>query len=518
MVASVAWPFRRPSIALRLTVWYALSALALIFLATGFLYWVLVTNLEREDNQELADNLANVRLLLQSPASGASPVRADETLGWPQQREPQMYLRILDDSARILVETPGMSRELPPPTVAALAALPQVDRLSRQVVSGSGKLFQTLAARVNGEGAAAPVRFVQVAMDRANDEHVLVQYRERLWLVLSLSVFVCALIGYVIARGGMRPIEHIGQTAERIRSTTLHERIATAGLPAELSGLAETFNTMLDRLEESFARVSQFSDDVAHELRTPVNNLRGEIEVALSKARPQGDYRDVLGSCLEECTRISRVIQSLLFLARAENATDALQRDQVNVGRELAAVQEFYGAAASEAGVGLGVSVAPDLEARLDRTLFQQAISNLMIEQGKGRKDRNAMLSPQLLALLRLWWKESKRRSVMLPHGWLFPGRSATDPISTRQINRAIHEAAEAAGIRKRVSPHTLRHSFATHLLEQDVDIRVIQVLLGHSKLDTTALYARVATKTIRSVTSPLERLAVLMQGEDPSG
>lgn len=150
----------------------------------------------------------------------------------------------------------------------------------------------------------------------------------------------------------------------------------------------------------------------------------------------------------------------------------------------------------------------------------------IRVEPGKGRKDRNAMLSPQLLALLRLWWKEGKRRSVMLPHGWLFPGRSATDPISTRQINRAIHEAAEAAGIKKRVSPHTLRHSCATHLLEQDVDIRVIQslpprrqgVLLGHSKLDTTALYARVATKTIRSVTSPLERLALLMQGEDPGG
>ncbi|HEY4041511.1 MAG TPA: tyrosine-type recombinase/integrase, partial [Rhodopila sp.] len=142
----------------------------------------------------------------------------------------------------------------------------------------------------------------------------------------------------------------------------------------------------------------------------------------------------------------------------------------------------------------------------------------IRVEQGKGRKDRNAMLSPQLLALLRLWWKEGKRGSIMLRHGWLFPGRSCTDPISTRQINRAIHEAAEAAGIRKRVSPHTLRHSFATHLLEQDVDIRVIQVLLGHSKLDTTALYAHVATKTIRSVTSPLERLAVLMQGEDLGG
>src|ERR1700682_6024257 len=165
-------------------------------------------------------------------------------------------------------------------------------------------------------------------------------------------------------------------------------------------------------------------------------------------------------------------------------------------------------------GAGLRVSEVASLKVDdIDSTRML-----IRIEQGKGRKDCNAMLLPQLLAPLRLWWKEGKRRSIMLPHGWLFPGRSHTDPISTRQINRAIHEAAEATGIRKRVSPHTLRHSFATHLLEQDVDIRVIQVLLGHSKLDTTALYARVATKTIRSVTSPLEHLALLMQREDPGG
>jgi site-specific recombinase XerD len=140
----------------------------------------------------------------------------------------------------------------------------------------------------------------------------------------------------------------------------------------------------------------------------------------------------------------------------------------------------------------------------------------IRVEQGKGRKDRNAMLSPQLLALLRQWWREGKRRGVMLPEGWLFPGRNCLEPLSTRQLNRAVHEAAEAAGIKKRVSPHTLRHSFATQLLEQDVDIRVIQVLLGHSKLDTTALYARVATKTIRAVTSPLEHLKLLMEGDGP--
>ena len=124
----------------------------------------------------------------------------------------------------------------------------------------------------------------------------------------------------------------------------------------------------------------------------------------------------------------------------------------------------------------------------------------------------------ELLELLRLWWREGKKRTVMLPHGWLFPGQAYTEPMSTRQLHRVVQEAAEAAGIRKRVHPHTLRHSFATHLLEQDVDIRVIQVLLGHSKLDTTALYTKVATRTIHAVTSPLDRLMALMEGKAADG
>lgn len=142
----------------------------------------------------------------------------------------------------------------------------------------------------------------------------------------------------------------------------------------------------------------------------------------------------------------------------------------------------------------------------------------IRVEQGKGGKDRNAMLSPQLLELLRMWWREGKRRGVMFPHGWLFPGRSYTDPISSRQLHRAVQEAAEVAGIKRRISPHTLRHSFATHLLEQDVDIRVIQVLLGHSNIDTTAIYTKVSTKTIQAVSSPLDRIIALMEGKTPPG
>ena len=131
----------------------------------------------------------------------------------------------------------------------------------------------------------------------------------------------------------------------------------------------------------------------------------------------------------------------------------------------------------------------------------------LRVEQGKGRKDRYAMLSPVLLERLRTWWRVGHAQGKMLPGGWLFPGLNPMDQLSTRQLNRAVHMAADAAHIDKRVSPHTLRHSFATHLLEQKVDIRVIQVLLGHRRLETTALYTHVATEVLRAVVSPLETL-----------
>ena len=185
-------------------------------------------------------------------------------------------------------------------------------------------------------------------------------------------------------------------------------------------------------------------------------------------------------------------------------------------GRLLAAAPGLKHKAALGTAYGAGLRVSEVAALKVDDIDSTRML--IRVEQGKGRKDRNAMLSSQLLELLRLWWREGKRRGLMLPHGWLFPGRSSLEPISTRQLNRAVHEAAEAAGIRKRVTPHTLRHSFATHLLEQDVDIRVIQVLLGHAKLDTTALYARVATKKIRAVTSPLEKLGLLMEGGSPGG
>ena len=369
---AAAGPSRRPwslSIALRLTAWYALSAFALIFAATAFLYWVLATNLVREDARLLVDDLDTVRMLVRAAPAGNWPRPLFSRGSAPGDRE--LYVRLLNPRGAVVVETGGMGQELPPPAPTFLAAIRSSNGAGADVLSSSGERFQVLTA------PDAAVGYVQVAVNRSDEEHLLALYRARLGWVLSLSLVTCTVVGFLIARAGMRPIQRIGRTAERIGSSTLHERIPIAGLPAELSILAETFNTMLDRLEDSFARASRFSDDVAHELRTPIHNLRGEIEVALARPRTPSEYSEVLSSCLEESGRLSRVIQSLLFLARADNATEPLQRESVDVDRELRAVAEFYEASASEAGITL-VVVAQPTHAMLNRTLFQQAVGNLV--------------------------------------------------------------------------------------------------------------------------------------------
>jgi integrase/recombinase XerD len=180
-----------------------------------------------------------------------------------------------------------------------------------------------------------------------------------------------------------------------------------------------------------------------------------------------------------------------------------LSRDEV--ARLIGAAGNLKNQTALSIAYGAGLRVSEVAALKVGDIDSQRM--TLRIEQGKGSKDRYAMLSPVLLECLRTWWRTARAEGRMLNGGWLFPGLNPVDPLSTRQLSRIIHAAAVAAKIDKRISMHTLRHSFATHLLEQKVDIRVIQVLLGHKKLETTALYAQVATDILREVVSPLDIL-----------
>ena len=197
------------------------------------------------------------------------------------------------------------------------------------------------------------------------------------------------------------------------------------------------------------------------------------------------------------------VTRLLTFVAEPRKIPVVLSPEEVARFLEAAPGPKYKAALSAAYGAGLRVSEVVVLKV----SDVDSKRMLLRIEQGKGRRDRFAMLSPQLLELLRDWWR------IARPQVWLFPGQNPVNHLAPRQFNRVVHAAARAANITKRVSPHTLRHSFATHLLEQNIDIRVIQVLLGHAKLDTTALYTRVATNTIRTVMSPLDRLTPLRTG-----
>jgi integrase/recombinase XerD len=191
------------------------------------------------------------------------------------------------------------------------------------------------------------------------------------------------------------------------------------------------------------------------------------------------------------------IVEHTTFIHEARKLPVVLSPEEV--ARLLDAAPGLKYKAALSVAYGGGLRVSEVVALKVSDIDSQRMI--IRVEQGKGRKDRYVMLSPHLLDLLRAWWKAAR------PQGWLFPGRDRVRPMTTRQLNRACHAAAHMAEIDKRVSLHTLRHSFATHLLEQNIDIRVIQVLLGHARLDTTALYTRVATKTIREIMSPLDHI-----------
>ena len=204
------------------------------------------------------------------------------------------------------------------------------------------------------------------------------------------------------------------------------------------------------------------------------------------------------------CNR-PEMARHLRLVKQPQKLPVVLTTDEVLRLLEAAPGPKYKAALGVAYGAGLRVSEVANLKV----SDIDSERMVLRVEQGKGKKDRNGMLSPRLLELLQEWWL------VGQPTTWLFPGRDPLLPITTRQLYRVVRDTAAAVGIEKRVSPHTLRHSFATHLLEQGVDIRVIQVALGHSKLDTTARYAHVASKVLRDVTSPLDQLTPLTPKKD---
>lgn len=366
---------RRWSLAGTLTAYYAGSAFLIVLLATGYLYWAMVRNVDLEDDRLLADRIRLVEAILRRVPLDTAALEQEVNESWQAGQRTQVFIRVADSNGNVICESRGMDDLLPASSFPAATSKPDT---GHDLKSPAGQSQRVMALRIDGESGVSISWLIHVGMDRGEEDEILADYRENLFYVLVAALVVCTIAGYRIARRGIRPISQITQAAGNTRPSNLGERIATSGLPDELHRLADTFNAMLDRLERAFDRLTGFTADIAHELRTPVNNLRGELDVALEKRRAPEEYEEIIGSSLEECGRISRIIDSLLFLARAENPQTQIERERIDVRQELENIRDFFEPAAQEAGVRLENASQGTLDADLNRALFQQAVGNLV--------------------------------------------------------------------------------------------------------------------------------------------
>jgi two-component system, OmpR family, heavy metal sensor histidine kinase CusS len=359
-----------------LTAGYALAGLLMVFVATAALYFVLAKELERSTDLFLADKVNVIRTMLRDRPVDEDALREEVELESAARQYEQFYIRLLDERNIPLMTTPGMSEQLELEKFPSPAQT-QLNR-TLEMTGRHGQSFRVTTETAPVGSPPTKIDTLQIAINVSQKEELLARYRRWFWAILLGSLAIFPMVGYQIARQGIRPMEAIATTARHITSTNLQERILPEGYPSELASLAGTFNEMLDRLEESFGRISRFSADIAHDLRTPVNNIRGEAEVALARARTVEEYREVLGSCLEEAVRLSDLIGDLLFLARADNPSTHLHLTRVDVTELLENVREYYEPSAVEAGISLATAASGKVTAELDRTLLQRAVGNLV--------------------------------------------------------------------------------------------------------------------------------------------
>ena len=369
-------PPQAPSLAFLLAAWYTVASFVLVAITAGLLYFALAANLKMLSEQILADELDVCRTLIRARSNDSHALREEVEIDSAVRRYQKFYIRVLDDKGHALFTTPGMDQEMSATRIAQDAASQNGQIFWLKAMSG--KPYRAVVAKIPHDIAGRDLWTLQLTMDLSQEVEVLSQHRLWVWAVLGVALFVCPRLGIVSARWGTRPLLEVSETARRISSSTLSERIQAERYPLEIMTLATSFNAMLQRLEDSFLRLSRFSADIAHELRTPVNNIRGESEVALAKPRTAEEYRDALGSCLEETVRLSELIESLLFLARAESPGDHLKRKRQDVGALLSGVRDYYEASALDSGVTLRFECDGEVVGEVDGPLLQRALGNLV--------------------------------------------------------------------------------------------------------------------------------------------
>jgi len=360
---------RPRSIASQLVLLFTLAAAFLLSCGLGAFYLLVVRHAFEEDNEFLADRLSALRGEL-SQRGGLGSLTA--TLRNPRARQVEAYsVRVIDSKGDIVTETPKMSGFLPP----AVFPDPQdKNSVYRPKNYRTGKKLFSLVATI--EEADGRPYLIQLAQDRSSDEEFATQFASVLGGVLALGIVASAVIAIAVTKRGLLPLQQMTQSLERISPNHLDERVGKTTWPRELHPVATAFDGMLARLENSFTKLSQFSADLAHELRTPISNIRGEAEVTLTRPRTLEEYRTVIESIAAECERLSGVVDNLLFLARAEAVDRQIERSVFAARPAIEKIAAYYRAIAEERGISIINKC--DGEGYANALLFDRALSNLL--------------------------------------------------------------------------------------------------------------------------------------------
>ncbi len=353
----------RSSIAARIAALYSISSAVLLVGFALSMHWVLRRDVEQDEANILADEMRVVRMIIEQ--ADDEQERLEELEEEVAQRGAvhsfaRLLVRIEDGEGRTVVETPGMAAEIGP------------EALDGRTVRVEGRTGIPYLIGTEREGRWV----VQAALDVSKDETLIGVHLRRVLLAAALGILVSLVVGVLIARRGVRPVARMASLARRVSASRLGERIGGEGWPGELVSLATAFDGMLDRLQESFGRLSRFSADLAHELRTPLSNVMGESEVTLSRPRSEAEYRESLESNLRQMQKLSGVIESLLFLARAEDPATRLQKTRLDAAAEVAGVCEYFDILAQERGIRL--EHAGDAPVLADRDMLRRALGNVV--------------------------------------------------------------------------------------------------------------------------------------------
>jgi len=364
------------SLSARLAVLFAVSSSAVLISASVFLYFVFARATFADEVRLVSDQMNLLAEVLRRDATLTGP--DGERIRWEfiTVENSDFLLRVLDDRYGVVFETPGLESLLPGHVFPTPESDPFRTDSGVRVRHSQGRVYVAASRSVDTGDPVSPRRIVQLAYDGTEEARLLGKYRDQALVAIGLGSSTFVLLAFWVTRRGLRPLEEITLAAQQVSAQRLDQRIGPRPWPRELSALAAAFDGMLARLEQSVSRLSRFSADLAHELRTPLNNLIGEAEVSLSRNRSADEYRETIESSLEECGRLARVTEELLFLARTEGDEVRIDLQPVELREVAEDVSTLYEAVVEERGIELACRGAAVVEA--SPTLLRRALINLV--------------------------------------------------------------------------------------------------------------------------------------------